>query len=69
MHRGVIGVPHKVINEIESSYQIKKEVSYEINKLFKSGFQVNLDTAMLNMKFKKEHLNDAVDKIYQSQHC
>ena len=37
MHRGVIGVPHKVISETQSSYQIKKEVS---------GFQMNLDTAV-----------------------
>ena len=37
-------------------------------KLFKSGYQMNLDASMLHVKFKKDHLNDALVNTYQFNH-
>ena len=59
--RGVIGGPHIVFTEIESSHQVNvRSVPTDQYKLFKSGYQVNPDASMLDVKFKKDHLSDAV---------
>ena len=33
-------------------------------KIFKSGYQMNLDASVLHVKFKKDILNDAMYKVY-----
>ena len=59
--RGVIGDPHIVFTEIESSHQVNvRSVPTDQYKLFKSGYQVNPDASMLDVKLKKDHVNDAV---------
>ena len=64
--RGVIGGPNIVFTETESSYQINlRSFLLDQYKLFKSGYQVNPDASMLHVKFKKDHLNDAVVNTYQ----
>ena len=64
--RGVIGGPHRVFTENKSSYQVnvRSFLSDQYN-LFKSGYQMNPDASMLHVKFKKDHLNDAVVNTYQ----
>ena len=59
--RGVIGGPHKVFTEIESTYHISS-VSFVSNQyqLFKSGYQVNLDASLLHLKMKKDCMNDFI---------
>ena len=64
--RGVTGGPHKVFTETESSNQINvRSFPTDQYKLFKSGYHVNSDASMLHVKFKKDHLNDAVVNTYQ----
>ena len=64
--KGVIGGPHRAFNETESSHQVNmRSFLSDQYKLFVSGYQVNPDASMLHMKFKKDHLNDAVVYTYQ----
>ena len=64
--RGVIGPPHRVFTEIETSHQVNvTSFLTDQYKLLKSGYLLNPDTSMLHVKFKKDHLNDAVVKTYQ----
>ena len=64
--RGVIGDPHRVFAEIETSHQVNlRSFLTDQYKLFKSGYQVNPDASMLHGKFKKDHLNNAVVNTYQ----
>ena len=64
--RGVTGGPHRVFTETESSNQINvRSFLTDQYKLFKSGYHVNFDASMLHVKFKKDHLNDAVANTYQ----
>ena len=63
---GVIGGPHRVFTETESSNQVNvRSFLTDQYKLFKSGYQVNPDASMLHVKFKKDSLNDAVVDTYQ----
>ena len=57
--RGVIGGPHKVFTEIESTYHMDS-ASFVSNQyhLFKSGYQVNPDASMLHVKMKKDCMNN-----------
>ena len=64
--RGVIGGPHRVLTEIESSYQvIARSFLSDQYKPFQSGYQVKPDASVLHVKVKKDHLNDAVANTYQ----
>ena len=63
---GVIGGPHTGFTEIESSNQVNvRSFLTDQYKLLKSGYQMNPDASMLHVKFKKDHLNDAVVNKYQ----
>ena len=59
--RGLIGGPHKVFTEIESTYHIDS-VSFVSNQyqLFKLEYQVNPDASLLHMKMKKDCMNDFI---------
>ena len=62
----VIGGPHTGVTEIESSNQVNaRSFLTDQYKLLKSGYQMNPDASMLHVKFKKDHLNDAVVNTYQ----
>ena len=57
--RGVIGGPHRVFTEIESTY-LMNSATFVSNQyeLFKSGYQVNPDASLLHVKVKKDYMND-----------
>ena len=57
--RGVIGGPHRVFTEIESTYHTNS-ANFVSNQyqLFKSGYQVNPDASLLHVKMKKDCMND-----------
>ena len=59
--RGVIGGPHKVFTEIESTYHIAS-ISFASNQYqqFKSGYQVNPDASLLHVKMMKDCMNDFI---------
>ena len=64
--RGVIGYPHRVFTETETSHQVNvRSFLTDQYKRFKSEFQVNPHALMLHVRFKKNHLNDVVVKTYQ----
>ena len=64
--RGLIGGPHRVFAEIEISHQVNvRSFLTDQYKLFNSGYQVNPDASMLHVKFKNDHLNNAVVNICQ----
>ena len=64
--RGVIGHTYRVFTEIETSHQVNvRSFLTDQYKLFKSEYQVDPDAPMLHVKFKKDHLNDAVVNTYQ----
>ena len=64
--RGVIGSAHRVFTDVEASHQGNvRSFLTDKHKLFKPGYQVNPDALMLHVKFKKDHLNDAVVNKYQ----
>ena len=57
--RGVVGGPHKVFTEIESKYHMNTATFLSDHyKLFKSGYQVNLDASLLHVKVKKDCFNN-----------
>ena len=57
--RGVIGGPHRVFTETESTY-LMNSATFVSNQyeLFKSGYQVNPDASLLHVKVKKDYMND-----------
>ena len=64
--RDLIGGLHRVFTEIESFHQVNvRSFLTDQYKLFKSEYQVDPDAPMLHVKFKKDHLNDAVVNTYQ----
>ena len=64
--RGVIGSRHRVFTVIEASYQVNvRSCLTDLYKLFKSGYQVNPDASILHVKFKKDHLKEAVVNTHQ----
>ena len=61
------------LKRFKSSYQVNAgTLNNHINKcrsdqykIFKSGYQMNLDASVLHVKFKKDILNDSMYKVYR----